>query len=124
REYYQSKLANIIFALELGRRAETKGDGILSVACHPGFTKTNLQRHVDPAILEKMVFMEAWQGSLPTIIAATGEDVKQGDYYGPDGPKEMGGFPALGVIDNAALNIDVAAKLWELGQEATGVVFP
>ncbi|MFC1831824.1 oxidoreductase [Thermodesulfobacteriota bacterium] len=124
REYYQSKLANIIFALELGRRAETKGDSILSVACHPGFTKTNLQRHVDPAILEKMVFMEAWQGSLPTIVAATGEDVKQGDYYGPDGPKEMGGFPALGVIDNAALNIDVAAKLWELGQEATGVVFP
>lgn len=124
REYYQSKLANIIFALELGRRAETKGDGILSVACHPGFTKTNLQRHVDPAILEKMVFMEAWQGSLPTIVAATGEDVKQGDYYGPDGPKEMGGFPALGVIDKAALNIDVAAKLWELGQEATGVVFP
>jgi len=108
----------------LGRRAETKGDSILSVACHPGFTKTNLQRHVDPAILEKMVFMEAWQGSLPTIVAATGEDVKQGDYYGPDGPKEMGGFPALGVIDNAALNIDVAAKLWELGQEATGVVFP
>lgn len=124
REYYQSKLANIIFALELGRRAETKDDDILSVACHPGFTKTNLQRHVDPAILEKMVFMEAWQGSLPTIVAATGEDVKQGDYYGPDGPEEMGGFPALGVIDNAALNIDVAAKLWELGQEATGVVFP
>jgi NAD(P)-dependent dehydrogenase (short-subunit alcohol dehydrogenase family) len=124
REYYQSKLANIIFALELGRRAEKKGDGILSVACHPGFTKTNLQRHVDPGILEKMVFMEAWQGSLPTIVAATGENVKQGDYYGPDGPKEMGGFPALGVIDNAALDRDVGAKLWELGQEATGVVFP
>jgi NAD(P)-dependent dehydrogenase (short-subunit alcohol dehydrogenase family) len=124
REYYQSKLANIIFALELGRRIESKGDGILSVACHPGFTKTNLQRHLDPAILEKMVFMEAWQGSLPTIVAAIGEDVKQGDYYGPDGPEEMGGFPALGVIDNAALDIDVAARLWEMGQEATGVVFP
>ena len=124
REYYQSKLANIIFALELGRRIESKGDGILSVACHPGFTKTNLQRHLDPAILEKMVFMEAWQGSLPTIVAAIGEDVKQGDYYGPDGPEEMGGFPALGVIDNAALDIDVAARLWKMGQEATGVVFP
>ena len=124
REYYQSKLANIIFALELGRRIEAKGDGILSVACHPGFTKTNLQRHLDPSILGKMVFMEAWQGSLPTIVAAIGEDVKQGDYYGPDGPEEMGGFPALGVIDNAALNIDVATKLWKLGQESTGVVFP
>ena len=124
REYYQSKLADIVFALELGRRVEAKGDAILSVACHPGFTKTNLQRHLDPAILGKMVFMEAWQGSLPTIVAATGENVKQGDYYGPDGPGETGGFPALGVIDDAALNTDVAAKLWELGQEATGVVFP
>ncbi len=55
REYYQSKLANVIFALELGRRIETKGDGILSVACHPGFTKTNLQRHLDPSILGEMV---------------------------------------------------------------------
>jgi NAD(P)-dependent dehydrogenase (short-subunit alcohol dehydrogenase family) len=124
REYYQSKLADIVFALELGRRIEAKGDAILSVGGHPGFTKTNLQRHLDPALLGKMVFMEAWQGSLPTIVSATGENVKQGDYYGPDGPGEMGGFPALGVIDDAALNIDVATKLWELGQEATGIVFP
>jgi NAD(P)-dependent dehydrogenase (short-subunit alcohol dehydrogenase family) len=48
REYYQSKLADIIFTLELGRRSDAKGDGVLSVACHPGFTKTELQRHLDP----------------------------------------------------------------------------
>jgi hypothetical protein len=46
--------------------------------------------------------MDAWQGALPTIVAATG-DVKTGDYFGPDGPVEMDGFPALGVIDEAAL---------------------
>ena len=123
REYYQSKLADIIFALELGRRSDAKGDGVVSVACHPGFTKTELQRHLDPAILGKMTFMDAWQGALPTLVAATG-DVKSGDYFGPDGPGEMGGFPALGVIDGAALDAAVADRLWAVGEDVTGVVFP
>lgn len=123
REYYQSKLADIIFTLELGRRSDAKGDGVLSVACHPGFTKTELQRHLDPSILGKMTFMEAWQGALPTLVAATGH-VKSGDYFGPDGPGEMGGFPALGVIDGAALDAAVADRLWAVGEDVTGVVFP
>ncbi|WP_299754279.1 oxidoreductase [uncultured Boseongicola sp.] len=123
REYYQSKLADIIFTLELGRRSDAKGDGVLSVACHPGFTKTELQRHLNPSILGKMTFMEAWQGALPTLVAATGH-VKSGDYFGPDGPGEMGGFPALGVIDGAALDAAVADRLWAVGEDVTGVVFP
>lgn len=123
REYYQSKLADIIFALELGRRSDAQRDGVVSVACHPGFTKTELQRHLDPAILGKMTFMEAWQGALPTLVAATG-DVKSGDYFGPDGPGEMGGFPALGVIDGAALDAAVADRLWAVGEDVTGIVFP
>ena len=123
REYYQSKLADIIFTLELGRRSDAKGDGVLSVACHPGFTKTELQRHLDPEILGKMTFMEAWQGALPTLVAVT-DHVKSGDYFGPDGPGEMGGFPALGVIDGAALDAAVADRLWAVGEDVTGVVFP
>jgi len=123
REYYQSKLADIIFALELGRRSDAQRDGVVSVACHPGFTKTELQRHLDPAILGKMTFMEAWQGALPTLVAATG-DVTSGDYFGPDGPGEMGGFPALGVVDGAALDAAVADRLWAVGEDVTGSVFP
>jgi NAD(P)-dependent dehydrogenase (short-subunit alcohol dehydrogenase family) len=99
REYYQSKLANIIFALELGNRINSK-------------------------ILEGMVFMEAWQGSLSTIVAATKSDAKQGNYYGPDGPGEIGGFPALAVIDNVALDDKVAKRLWSKAEEYTGIVFP
>ena len=124
REYYQSKLADIVFALELGRRSIAKGNSVLSVACHPGFTTTELQRHLDPSFLQGLEFMEGWQGSLPTLMAATSKDAKQGDYYGPDGPKEMGGFPALGVIDDAALDLDVASRLWELAERETGVSFP
>lgn len=124
REYYQSKLADIMFTLELGRRVEAMGQSVLSVGCHPGFTTTELQRHVDPAMLQGLTFMDTWQGSLPTLMAATAEAVDQGAYFGPDGPSEMGGFPALGVIDDAALDDDVAAKLWETGETATGVSFP
>lgn len=124
REYYQSKLADLVFTLELGRRIEAKGAAVLSVACHPGFTKTELQRHLDPAILEKMTFMDAWQGALPTLVAATAPNIKQGDYYGPDGPGEFGGFPAIGEIDASALDTDVAKQLWDLGQDATGIAFP
>ena len=124
REYYQSKLADLLFTLELGRRIDAKGASVLSVACHPGFTKTELQRHVDPQILEGMTFMDAWQGSLPTLLAATGPDVSQGDYFGPDGPGEMGGFPAIGEIDASARDAAVAKQLWEVGQDVTGIAFP
>jgi hypothetical protein len=110
--------------LELGRRIDAKGGAVLSVACHPGFTKTELQRHVDPAILEKMTFMDAWQGSLPTLVAATGPNVVQGDYFGPDGPGELGGFPAIGKIDASALDTAVAKRLWYVGQDVTGIAFP
>jgi NAD(P)-dependent dehydrogenase (short-subunit alcohol dehydrogenase family) len=119
REYYQSKLADLVFALELGRRCESNNDDILSVACHPGFTKTELQRHINPEILKKMTFMDTWQGSLPTLLAATNKDAKSGDYYGPDGEGEYGGFPALGVIDKSALDQEVAKKLWEVGVKNT-----
>jgi len=124
REYYQSKLADLLFTLELGRRIDEKGASVLSVACHPGFTKTELQRHLDPALLEKMTFMDAWQGSLPTLVAATGPNVAQGDYFGPDGPGELGGFPALGEIDASALDTAVAKRLWDVGQDVTGLTFP
>jgi NAD(P)-dependent dehydrogenase (short-subunit alcohol dehydrogenase family) len=124
REYYQSKLADLLFTLELGRRIDAIEASVLSVACHPGFTKTELQRHVDPAILEKMTFMDAWQGALPTLMAATGPNVEQGDYYGPDGPGELGGFPAIGEIDASALDPAVAKRLWDVGQNVTGIAFP
>jgi NAD(P)-dependent dehydrogenase (short-subunit alcohol dehydrogenase family) len=119
REYYQSKLADLVFALELGRRYVSNNEAILSVACHPGFTKTELQRHLNPEILKKMTFMDTWQGSLPTLLAATKKEAKSGDYFGPDGEGEYGGFPALGIIDKAALDQELANKLWEVGIKNT-----
>lgn len=55
KEYDRSKLADILFALELGKRFKADSDDIVSVACHPEFTRNELQRHIDPTILEKVV---------------------------------------------------------------------
>ena len=88
-----------------------------------GFTKTDLQGHIDPKMLAGMTFMEAWQGSLSTINAATKTDVQQGKYYGPDGQNEVGGFPTLAIIDDAALDDEVANRLWSEAQVYTGVSF-
>jgi len=121
REYYQSKLADLMFTLELGRRIQANGDNILSVACHPGFTKTDLQRHLDPAVFANLTLMDTWQGSLPTLLAATSKDAKSGDYYGPDGEGEFSGFPALGKIEERALNQEISKRLWEEGMKATGL---
>ena len=62
-----------------------------------------------------MTFMDTWQGSLPSLVAATGNDVAQGNYFGPDGPGELGGFPAKTEIDAAALDTAVAKRLWDVG---------
>jgi NAD(P)-dependent dehydrogenase (short-subunit alcohol dehydrogenase family) len=123
REYCQSKLANVLFALELGKRIKSNHDKIFSIPCHPGITKTDLQRHLDPKVFEKMKFMDTWQGSLPTLIAATKPKVQSGEYYGPDGEGELSGFPALGVIDNAALNDELSKKLWKEANYMTGLNF-
>jgi hypothetical protein len=69
-------------------------------------------------------YILAWQGSLSTLVAATKVDVRPGEYYGPDGQNEMGGFPALAVIDDAALDNEIADRLWNEGQEYTGVIYP
>jgi NAD(P)-dependent dehydrogenase (short-subunit alcohol dehydrogenase family) len=97
REYATSKLANVLFTNELARRLEATQSPILSVAAHPGVVYTDLQRHV-PADILKTAFaqypevMEPWQGALPALYAATHRDVKSGDFYGPDGDRELVGY--------------------------------
>jgi hypothetical protein len=117
REYYQSKLANLVFALELWKNIKSYNDNIISVACHPWFTKTWLQRHLNPEILKKITFMDTWQWSLPTLLAATNPNAVSWDYYGPDGEGEFSWFPALGIIDDAALDSKCWKKLWQLWKQ-------
>ncbi len=124
REYGQSKLADIIFALEFDKRLRNNGCQMMSLAAHPGFSKTDLQVHMDRDMLASLDLMTAKEGAQPTLAACLREDAKGGQYWGPDGPKEQKGKPALAKIDAAALDENLNAKLWDWAKAETGANFP
>jgi NAD(P)-dependent dehydrogenase (short-subunit alcohol dehydrogenase family) len=128
--YGQSKLANLMFALELDRRLRAAGSPIKSVAAHPGYAATNLQSAAAPAI-DRLIMrasnlvmaQSAEMGALPSLYAATAPGVESGTYYGPDGPGEFRGHPHVSKPSGAARDALKARRLWELSEELTGVSF-
>jgi len=129
REYCQSKLANVIFAVELQRRINAGGGHVLAIAAQPGANKTDLARHMDEAAYAAAVerigaLMEPWQGALPSLYAATDARAIGGALYGPDEEGGYRGYPGQEVITRNALEEAVALRLWSLAEEVTGVHFP
>ncbi|WP_434421018.1 oxidoreductase [Nannocystis pusilla] len=117
--YGRSKLANLLFMLELQRRAG--GTGLRSVAAHPGGASTGLQKHAFARSI-KWFGQPAQAGALPSLRAATAPDVQGGDYYGP-WLMLMRGAPIHAWIPPQARNEQTAARLWQRSEELTGVKF-
>jgi NAD(P)-dependent dehydrogenase (short-subunit alcohol dehydrogenase family) len=137
RAYGQSKLADLIFAIELDRLSRHHHWGIVSVAAHPGFTRTNLQTtgpRMDKSSsrldlstrLMKLPGMaqDPDAGALPTLYAATSPDAQSGRYYGPDGFMQMTGAPTLVSGPKRAGDTATALALWDAAERLTGVSFP
>jgi NAD(P)-dependent dehydrogenase (short-subunit alcohol dehydrogenase family) len=124
REYGQSKLADLIFTLEFEKRLRNNGYQIMSLAAHPGFSKTDLQKYMDKDMLDSLELMTAKEGAQPTLAACLRPDAKGGQYWGPDGPNEQKGKPALAKIDSVALDEKLNAKLWDWARKITEVNFP
>jgi NAD(P)-dependent dehydrogenase (short-subunit alcohol dehydrogenase family) len=123
--YSQSKLANLLFTFELQKRFEGAGLNIIAVAAHPGMTATELGRYTGlmNTIANKFIAQKAEIGALPTLYAATAPDVGGGAYYGPGGIFEARGYPKKAKIDDRARDADVAARLWKVSEEMTGVKY-
>jgi NAD(P)-dependent dehydrogenase (short-subunit alcohol dehydrogenase family) len=126
--YGQSKLANLLFTLELQRRLAAAGSPLRAVAAHPGYTSTNLQSHTGNAVQNalmaignRVIGQSDEMGALPTLYAATTQDLPGGSYVGPDGRGELRGHPALVGRSAAASDPETAARLWELSEQLTGV---
>ncbi|MEL7686304.1 oxidoreductase [Citromicrobium bathyomarinum] len=124
--YGQSKLANLMFALELDRRLRAKGSPIASIACHPGVAKTELTRQVGWAKLVMPIaatlLNTAKQGALPALQAATDPAAQGGDYYGPYGFMEATGATSGRAVATAtARDPLLAARLWEISKDMTGI---
>ncbi len=140
RAYGQSKLATLLFAMELNRRSLRYDWGIRSNAAHPGATLTNLQTtgptlgRGSSTLLERLgmrltrmipgFWQEIAQGALPTLYAATSPLALGGGYYGPGGFGELTGTPAPARIPRKAQDENTARRLWQVSEELTGVHFP
>ena len=132
--YGQSKLANLLFAYELQRRLAAAGSSAISVAAHPGYASTNLQT-VGPEMegsrigkrtmsaANRVLAQSAAMGALPEVYAATSPDVRGGDYIGPDGFMGQRGFPKKVKSNGRSHDQAVAARLWAVSEELTGVSY-
>ncbi|MFD1859425.1 SDR family NAD(P)-dependent oxidoreductase [Aeromicrobium camelliae] len=133
--YGESKLANLLFALELNRRATTASLPVTSVAAHPGYASTNLTKtgltlHGSslPAIaihqITGFIGQSASLGALPLLRAATDPDLRGGEYLGPDGFQQLRGkHPRHVGMTRLARDEALAASVWEASEAAAGVRF-
>jgi len=135
RAYCQSKLAMLMFALELQRRSDSQGWGLTSNAAHPGWARTELINNGPAsngkrgllwqlsALLAPVLSHSAAAGALPTLFAATAPQAVGGGYYGPNGFQELKGATAPAKIMRQAQDLAVAAQLWQASLELTGVTW-
>ena len=124
--YGQSKLANLMFALELDRRLRAQGSTVKSLAAHPGYSATNLQSAAAP-LVDRLVMkvtnaavgQSAEMGALPVLYAATEPGLEGGTYVGPDGIAEQRGHPKIVKPNRVARDEQAARRLWEVSDEVT-----
>ena len=131
--YNASKLANILFAKELDRRARAAHSRLLSLAVHPGVSTTSIfangpgtmnLKAIMVKLLAPVMMQNDEAGALPTLYAATSPDTHGGEYIGPDGFGELKGAPVVVQPRPQALDVAVGERLWAVSEELTGVHYP
>ena len=120
--YSKSKLAALLFTFELDRRLKKAGLPIAAAAAHPGYAATNMDLGGFFMRLSTKLFAQpAAMGALPALYAATAPGVAGGEYYGPGGFKELKGYPKKAVARPEARDPALAARLWAMSEQLTGV---
>ena len=125
KSYGQSKIANMLFTLELQRRISQAGLDMMATSAHPGWTVTNLQR-TSPIFrtFNPLFGMQAWQGALPTLYAAVSPDATPGGYYGPDGLGNIRGYPTPNTPAPISTDAQAANRLWSISSDLVDVPTP
>lgn len=132
--YGDSKLANLLFSFELQRRLQSANSDVVVAAAHPGYAATHLQyvaAEQKQSKLEKwvmaaanaMVAQPAAMGALPSLYAATSEEVHSGDYIGPGGFQQMRGYPTKVGCRKEARSEALAQRLWTHSEQLTAVSY-
>ncbi|MEM7660645.1 MAG: oxidoreductase [Pseudomonadota bacterium] len=118
--YGQSKLANMLYAMELDRRLKASGKPVTSYACHPGYSDTSLQSTGPKGfwnnfykVSNALFAQPAEKGAIPTVLCAAGEEAVPGAYYGPTGMGESRGPVGDALVSEKALDVADAQNLWQ-----------
>jgi NAD(P)-dependent dehydrogenase (short-subunit alcohol dehydrogenase family) len=128
--YARSKLANVLFALELERRLAAAGARAASLAADPGVARSGLLGHLPTGFrvaaipVELLLFQSAQMGALPLLRAATDPAARGGEYYCPRGRAHLTGYPEPARPARRARDLDDQRRLWEESQRLTGVAYP
>ena len=128
--YQQSKLANLLFTLELQRRLTAAGSAVRAIAAHPGYAATNLQFRSESRMQDRMMsignrlFAQTDEAGARPILFAASQDLPGASYVGPHGLGGHRGYPALVGRTAAASDVEMAKRLWILSEGLTGVKFP
>lgn len=134
RSYCRSKLAVMLTGFELAERLRAAGSSQLSVVAHPGYSVDELapRRAALPDATRGTAVSRAVharfaqgkdEGSAPTVLAAIGADVRNGDFLGPAGWEQLRGEPVPVFARPHAHDRYAAERLWRVSEEATGVRF-
>ena len=132
KAYQQSKLANILFGLELDRRLKRANADVASILAHPGVATTsivsngmgvNLKTKIINGLILPLLAQSEARGSWPTLYAATSPAAQSGHYYGPDGIAEIKGTPVEVKPKPQALDPVAAARLWHISEQMTAVEY-
>lgn len=130
RAYAHSKLANLMYGLELARRLEAAGSGVISASAHPGYAATNLQSTGPNGFFKALykvsnllIAQKATDGAVPEVLAAAGDEARNGAYYGPTGRGDSRGPVGESRISDAAADEEAGARLWSLSEELLGVTW-
>jgi len=114
--YASSKLANLMFAMELNERCKDAGLGISASAAHPGFARASAYGSKLIRFGEYVAAQSAARGALPIVAAV---DAPAGQYLGP-GIFELWGKPILATVPALATDRPLRARVWQLTEEALG----
>lgn len=129
KAYSQSKLACLMFSLELNQRLKAAGCDTRAMAAHPGFSQSDLSRNLPfyirgiLSLVGRFYLQSSADGALPTLYAALGNDLVGGEAIGPAGKGEKKGPPVVVAANNEALDAEARARLWQASEKLVNFTF-
>lgn len=131
--YARSKLAVMLWGLDLDRRLRAAGSPVVTQLTHPGWVASNLSHVSDSPLMSAAhkvvktvadrIANDIHQGAAPTLYCIS-EPIPPGSYVGVSGRFGLTGGPVLIGRSESACDYDVAARVVEFAEKESGTALP